>query len=163
MKYNSEKNQQIKGKLVGREIIQNATELISEVQEKSEVLSMEFVDLFYSQPDYDGAKEDHIYELPEEEIRELTKEYGVDDLDDVDAEEFCNIENLDPHWCEPFEFWIVTDYFGEKLKEKGEIVEDFLGFTIWGRQCSGQAILLDGVVSEIAKDMEILEGMKNEW
>ena len=56
------------------------------------------------------------------------------------------------------EFWIVSPWFGRKLKEYGEIVSfDFIGFTIWGRCSSGQAILLDGVISRICEELEMLE------
>jgi len=60
----------------------------------------------------------------------------------------------EPELIEALEFWIVTDWFGDKLKERGEIVnEDFLGFCIWGRTTSGQAISLDWVVQDILKDI----------
>ena len=44
-----------------------------------------------------------------------------------------------------------------------EQLKDFFGMTVWGRATTGQAILLDGVISEICSDMEILEGQANEW
>lgn len=161
--WNSSKNQEIKRKLVNREVVHLATPMITELQEKSEELSMEIMELFYSVPDYDTAKENYIYELSDEEKEELKEDYDVDDLDDVDAEDICSDLGIETDFCEPYEFWIVSNYLGEKLKEKGEIVADFLGFIIWGRQATGQAILLDGVISRIAEDMEILEGMENEW
>ena len=52
----------------------------------------------------------------------------------------------------------MSPWFGRKLKEYGEIVSfDFFGFTIWGRCSSGQAILLDGVISRICEELEMLE------
>jgi len=60
----------------------------------------------------------------------------------------------EPELIEALEFWIVADWFGDKLKKRGEIVnEDFLGFCIWGRTTSGQAISLDWVVQDILKDI----------
>jgi hypothetical protein len=60
----------------------------------------------------------------------------------------------DPELIEALEFWIVQPWFGDELKKHGEIVnEDFLGFCIWGRTCSGQAISLDYVVQDILKDI----------
>ena len=60
-------------------------------------------------------------------------------------------------------YYIVTEWFGRKLQNYGEIVEEFFGLTVWGRQCSNQEILLDGEIDKIANDMGILVGQKNEW
>jgi len=60
----------------------------------------------------------------------------------------------EPELIEALEFWIVMPWFGDKLKKRGEIVnKDFLGFCIWGRTTSGQAISLDWVVQDILKDI----------
>ena len=75
------------------------------------------------------------------------------------ADEFC----IDPDQHEALEHWIVTEWFAEKLEEKGEMVAEFMGMTIWGRGTSGQAIYMDSVIKEIASDMGILEGQTNEW
>ena len=64
-----------------------------------------------------------------------------------------DIENED-EWTEPeiYEFWSVSDWLYDKLKEKGEIVFECLDFNVWGRQTTGQAIKLDNVIQEIAKE-----------
>ena len=37
-----------------------------------------------------------------------------------------------------------------RLEERGEVIErDFYGLTIWGRACTGQAILLDNAICSI--------------
>lgn len=64
---------------------------------------------------------------------------------------------------EIYEYWIVTPWLGEKLREKGEPVLKRHGGWIWGRTCSGQAIALDWVISLICYDMGILEGQPHEW
>jgi len=66
---------------------------------------------------------------------------------------------------EILEHWIVTSWFADKLEEHGEkVIRNFFGLdAIWCRRCSGQAILFDGVIGEIAAEMEILKGQKNEW
>lgn len=64
---------------------------------------------------------------------------------------------------EIYEWWAVSGWFGEKLKEKGQIVIESWGKSYWGRQCTGQSISLDSVVIQIASDMGILEGMENDW
>ena len=73
-------------------------------------------------------------------------------------------EGYEEQYPEILEYWAVSSYLADKLEEKGEcIAKDFLDFNVWGRTCSGQAILLDYVISDIAYDMEILEGQANEW
>ena len=62
---------------------------------------------------------------------------------------------------EIMEWWIVTDYLHRKLSEKGQPVLEWGNNCYWGRCGSGQAILVDYVISEICYDMEILEGQKN--
>lgn len=64
---------------------------------------------------------------------------------------------------EVFEHWIVTKWFAGKLAEKGEAVAELFDFWVWGRTCTGQAIMLDSVIEQIASDLEILAGQKHEW
>ena len=62
-------------------------------------------------------------------------------------------EGYEDEYIEALEHWIISDWLADKLEAKGEmILKDFYGLTIWGRTCSGQAILLDGVIQEIAKE-----------
>ena len=63
------------------------------------------------------------------------------------------IKNKD-EWTEPeiYEFWSVSDWLYDKLKEKGEIVFECLDFNVWGRQATGQAIKLDDVIQKIAEE-----------
>ena len=64
------------------------------------------------------------------------------------------MEDEDPVWVDALEFWIVEPWFGDELKERGEIVNtDFLDFVVWGRQTSGQAISMDYVVQDVLKDI----------
>lgn len=65
---------------------------------------------------------------------------GPDDDPEMEDEE-------DP--AEALEHWIVTDWLARKLEERGEMVGEFMGLTIWGRTTSGQAILLDSVICDI--------------
>jgi len=72
-------------------------------------------------------------------------------------------EELGQEPKEIYEWWIITGYLHRKLSEKGQPVLEWGNNCCWGRCCTGQAILLDIVISEICSDMEILEGKKNEW
>tara|TARA_B100000927_G_scaffold277293_1_gene258781 strand:- start:481 stop:858 length:378 start_codon:yes stop_codon:yes gene_type:complete len=52
----------------------------------------------------------------------------------------------------PYEFYIVSDYFAKKLQEHNELLTNHFGFFIWGRQTTGQHIVLDYVFQQIWKD-----------
>jgi hypothetical protein len=55
----------------------------------------------------------------------------------------------DPQLIEPYEFYIVSDYFAYKLKEHNELLTNQYGFWIWGRTTTGQSIILDYVFQRI--------------
>jgi hypothetical protein len=88
---------------------------------------------------------------------------GVIDIVQCDCyEDLCEDENLDLDSVDPIEaleFWIVSDWLANKLSNYGELVTtDFMGFCIWGRTCSGQAINLDHVIQSIAINSYSREG-----
>jgi len=56
------------------------------------------------------------------------------------------------NYPEVYEFWAISKWLSEKLEEKGEIIFEMLDFIVWGRQTTGQAILMDNVIEEIVKD-----------
>ena len=58
-------------------------------------------------------------------------------------------EYLYPFADEVLEWWLVTPWLAERLKEQGEIIIEELGCRWWGRLTSGQAIYMDGVIQEI--------------
>ena len=60
-----------------------------------------------------------------------------------------SLQNLDEN-SEIMEWWLVTPYMAELLKEKGEVILSDYGCCWWGRQTSGQALYMDGVIQEIA-------------
>ena len=70
-------------------------------------------------------------------------------------EEYFNEQNWDLHEYnrEVYEHWLVTSYLGEKLKDRGETVEDFYGLTVWGRTTTGMAIAYDHVIQEIYNEL----------
>ena len=63
-----------------------------------------------------------------------------------------SLQNLDEN-SEVLEWWLVTPYMAELLKEKGEVILSDYGCYWWGRQTSGQALYMDGVIQEIAEQM----------
>lgn len=62
--------------------------------------------------------------------------------------------------AEIFEWWRVSSFLADKLNEYGYCILDG---DIWGRTTTGQAILLDYVITLICSDMEILAGQRYAW
>lgn len=67
-----------------------------------------------------------------------------------DWQDLCGDFNIEPYESEVYEHWIVSSWLADKLEAAGERVDkDFAGLCVWGRTCTGQAILLDRVICEI--------------
>ena len=64
-------------------------------------------------------------------------------IDDATYEAIYNDEIL--------EWWLVTEPFSRLLKAEGEYILEILDCFWWGRTCSGQAIYMDSVIEDIAK------------
>lgn len=170
-------NQDICRKLVEENVIYCVSELIYELNQKEEFFDALFP--LSEKEDYSEPVEWYIdNDMSILEAMEWLLNYNTDMpgrgnakdqlkaflADDEDAmEEFVMDHDIEPNRIEVYEHWIVSDFFARKLKGKGEIVEDFMGMTIWGRCTTGQAILLDGVIKEIASDMGILQGQEYSW
>ena len=60
-------------------------------------------------------------------------------------------ENTDEQ-TEVLEWWLVSDYLCEKLKEHGEVVIPWL--QVWGRQTTGQSVYIDKAILDIVKENE---------
>lgn len=179
MKFNSAKNQKIKEKFVEREVVYCVSELISELI-KGEGYFEELYPVC-CKDDWDTPAEDFVYGWERKQCEEYLGDVGFEIQGNESVEvlqeeimrdivrmgstqEFCEEHGLDPYIHEAFEHWVVSRWLARKLEGKGEmVVYDFLGLTIWGRTTTGQAIFLDGVISEICNEMGILEGQENEW
>lgn len=78
----------------------------------------------------------------------LAKEiFSWDDIENIYSPE--NEEETQ----EIFEWWLVSSWIADKLKEKGEPILDNDYGIWWGRCCSGQAVYMDGVMQEIYNDL----------
>lgn len=53
---------------------------------------------------------------------------------------------------EVYEWWLVTDWFANRLREHNEVILNTDYGIYWGRTCTGQAIYLDYVIEQIVKD-----------
>jgi hypothetical protein len=58
-------------------------------------------------------------------------------------------DNSEPR--EVFEWWLVSRWLCEKLRELGEVVLDNDYGYWWGRCTTGQAIIADGVLQHVAR------------
>ena len=83
----------------------------------------------------------HVFYGQNEVVGELIRAGKIDEENTypfVDTEE------------EVFEWWLVSPYLAQELKQQGEVIIDALGCHWWGRQSSGQAIYMDAAIQEIA-------------
>ena len=53
---------------------------------------------------------------------------------------------------EPLEYWSVSNWLADKLRNEDEVVIDYCGLNIWCRTTSGQAIYMDYVINQIANN-----------
>ena len=77
----------------------------------------------------------------------------VEELMRHDESQLDSLQNFDEN-SEIMEWWLVTPYMAEMLKEKREVILSDYDCYWWGRQTSGQALYMDGVIQEIAEQME---------
>ena len=73
----------------------------------------------------------------------------VEELMRHDESLFDSLQNFDDS-SEVLEWWLVTPYMADMLKEKGEVILSDYDCYWWGRTTSGQALYMDGVIQEIA-------------
>jgi hypothetical protein len=59
-------------------------------------------------------------------------------------------ENTNEHPAEVYEWWRVSNWLAGKLKDIGQCVLDNDYGTWWGRQCTGQQFIMDGVLQRVA-------------
>lgn len=74
-------------------------------------------------------------------------------IDAIKAAAEADRVDLGEYQREIYEWWLVSGWLADQLREHGEHVpEGDCVQDVWGRTCSGQAILLDGVIREIAAE-----------
>ena len=146
-------NQKIKQTFVGRNVLANITDF-------AENLFSEDEDAYGSWEDWENLS---VKKCPECGCMVETWENGDDEQVSWPYWGKILTEEPEPEYHEILEYWIVSPWLGEKLKSHGEPVFERWSGWIWGRCCSGQAIFLDDVISEICCNMEILEGQSRDW
>jgi len=162
--YNSNENQRIKEEFIKNEVYCCASSLIYQLQEdghyQDEIMEFSFKYVIREEDFKNDILKDY-----KDELKEWLEEEDKTSMDNLDEEELRQLAydlniSIDDYEEpeEALEHWIVSDWLADKLSEYGELTtKDFLGLTIWGRTCSGQAIMLDYVISKICDDLDMLK------
>lgn len=184
--YNNTVNQQIKSEFVQREVYCNVNSLVEYClkqgyeDRESPVNYDDIENLYYLDReniindilrDFDKKKDDFISFLNTADLsnKKIKTKKNIEDylnsLDDDELKIFCEEfgYSCEEEMTEVYEWWAVSGYLYKQLKERKETVCDAGSCYIWGRATTGQAILLDGVISRICSDMEILDGQSHSW
>lgn len=150
--------QQEVGEFVNRNVIYNLSPLFGELSNEElafrELDESEFFSLFSVPGDPEDAARDEGWEKytcgPDHVFVNSFEEEVVFDVETW--QELCESQDIEVPSREVMEHWLVNRWFAKRLEARGEhIVWGLLGFeAIWCRTTSGQAILLDEVVIEIA-------------
>jgi len=187
---NSTVNQDIKSQFVGWEVFCNVGSLVEYClkqgfEDRESPVNFDDLENFYILPEWSktvlgeslsfegGTEEDREKFLEEferleeesndlleaEEISEETHEQNLTAIADAKKE----VEDLESEPQEVFEWWAVSGYLFDKLRDLGHVVIDTGSCKVWGRTTTGQAILLDYAITKICAEMEILEGQANSW
>lgn len=163
--YNSTANQTIKAQFVQREVYTNVGSMVEYILSKSHEEMDENIPFTWDDVEnYYPDNEDEIEEIQEridnlEELDEITEDVEIE-IEQL-QEKIEELEEEQESPTEIYEWHVVSNWLCEKLAEKGECVISHEN--LWGRCCTGQAILLDSVISEICHDLKILEGQENDW
>lgn len=175
---NSSTNQRIKAEFISKHVFTNVNDVVEYILSKSyedsnAPFSMDDISNCFTYPELigeyvnfeGGSGEDKQTEIDRLKTQLLDFEDQNDDNYETEIEkineEIEQLENLENEPQEVFEWWAVSDYLAEKLEShKGCIIKSH---NYWGRCTTGQAILLDYVITKICADMEILEGQTNSW
>ena len=164
--YNSSENQRIKGEFIKNEVYCCASSLIYQLQEdghyQDDIMEFSYKEGLREEDLITEIKENYEEELKEYIENTFTEITDIEDLNEEELRELADDLNIDiDNFTEPeeaLEHWIVSGWLADKLEEYGELItKDFLGLTIWGRTCSGQAIMLDYVISKICDDLDMLK------
>jgi len=160
---NSVVNQEIKNSFVGREVLACFSYEMQSVLNAEGTRSKEYPLPTYE--DIENAYEDicpkcgssDIYKSPDQNVP------NSDCFQCGSCDVVLPNDELESQPKEIFEWWIVTEYLYKALKARGQAVLAWGNNYYWGRETTGQAILLDGIISSICEEMEILNGQKYSW
>lgn len=163
-KYTNGDYQNLVKNMVDKHILYNVNNIIQTIAD--DIDQEGFYDAFVQQ-DYETPCYDSIIEMDRGDLESTCNDRGFvvnegdtnqtlvdaifqDIKDNEGTQDFCDGLGLEGHENDVLEFWLVSDWLAYHLEKQGEIIAtDFYGLTVWGRTCSGQAILLDSVICNI--------------
>jgi len=155
-------NQEIKRKFVAREVLGHFTTevryILSRDDDPDAPFSYDDIEHFYRPYCRECGEGYASFTLSENEAGEIT--HTCNDCQRQYSQ--CDYDRLDCQPAEVYEWWAVSSFLADKLSAHGECIID-RHTPYWGRRSTGQAILLDGVISEICEEMGILDGQANSW
>lgn len=144
-------------KMVDEHVMVNATIFISNLLH----LNMyEQVWDILGKPDYESAARDEdctvekqsdgFYYYPDHQVPSGEGPY---DTEHEAWQAACDDNGIEPYQDEAYEWYIVDDWLAGRLEQKSEMIDyDIMGFTIWGRCATGQAVYLDEVMEQICSE-----------
>jgi len=155
--------------MVNEHVLTNATMFISHLCDLDEWNCGDDLLNVLSKPNYEDAARDEGVEVEERPdgfyyaASESVPSYeGPYDSEQEAWAAACDENGIEPYRDEAYEHWIVSDWLAMKLEAKGEMVaDDLMGFTIWGRCATGQAIYLDYVMEQICAETPRYSGDDN--
>lgn len=180
MDYNSIRNQDIKGQFVQKHIYACMTCIVEYVLAKSNEdrdAPFSYDDLPDSTYFEDALGNSYSYQEREDQLSCWQDELdAIDSLlehDDQNASYIQQKESLEvqiddlnsaaEQFAEIYEWWICSSWLASRLRQFDQVILEDGNNAYWGRCTTGQAILLDSVISRICEDMEILDGQRNMW
>ena len=125
-------------------------------------------DLMSMQCDFDGsirfgrewahAEVINLYPDPSdwaaEECQAWLAERGISWDEDDQDNGYVDLINENAEAAEIYEWWAVTEWLAQKLVSIGEPVLDNAYGHWWGRTCTGQGMLMDGTLQQIAREID---------
>lgn len=185
---NSIENDRILRRLVNREVLHCVSSLVSHFAQNEQALSGsdytidDVISLCSKYPDNSDAIEELQEKIDDLECQADGIDSDAEDCETTDEEhrllaeaialrdsatrlqaELDELESEQDDPVEALEHWAVTSWFAKRLANHGAITGEIFDFTIWGRTCSGQSISADGIIANIAAEMQILDGQKHSW
>lgn len=109
--------------------------------------------------EFDRLMEESQDLLNDEKISETTHERNLELIEEARTE----FDDLESEPQEVFEWWAISNDLFLELRDRGYVVVNTGSCKVWGRTTTGQAILLDGVITHICADWKILVGQENSW
>ena len=151
--------------LCRRELFREATEMVQFILESDDETAPFKLDGTYSKKVEELQEKLEMFELTEPD-QYLNYDAWVDwqvEWNDMEAELAVAKQAAKYETFVAQEWWLCSDWMGQKLEEHGEIVIFTEGFAIWGRQTYGTDPCKEEVFKDIAYDIEILPAQAHDW